>query len=68
MDTRDWMVPLVFLFGMAGAVSGQAASDLTEGFEKNDFSKYPWMHAATQTGTLQGRRGIPGSTALSPVR
>ena len=42
MKAKKWVVVVVFLFGMAGAVGGQAAGDTTEDFETNDFSKFAW--------------------------
>jgi hypothetical protein len=44
MDTKNWLVPLVFFLGMAGTVGGQMANVPTESFETNDFSKFPWVH------------------------
>ena len=44
MDARNWVVLLVFLLGMPGAVGGQKANVQTEDFETNDFSKFPWVH------------------------
>lgn len=44
MNVREWVVPWVFLFGVAGAVGGQAASDTTEDSETNDFSEFAWAH------------------------
>lgn len=44
MDTKNWLVPLVFFLGMAGTVGGKMANVPTEDFETNDFSKFPWVH------------------------
>lgn len=44
MGTKNWLVPLVFLLGMAGTVGGQMANVPTEDFETNDFSKFSWVH------------------------
>ncbi|UCC98477.1 MAG: hypothetical protein JSW66_01020 [Phycisphaerales bacterium] len=52
MDARDWVVPLVFLLGMACAVAGQTPGDPTEGFETNDFSKYPWVLAGDEDWSI----------------
>ena len=48
MNTRNWVVPLLFLLGIAGVVGGQTANVQTEDFETNDFSKYTWVHAGDE--------------------
>ena len=48
MNAGNWVVPLVFLLGMAGAAGGQTANFQTEDFETNDFSKFPWVHAGDE--------------------
>lgn len=68
MNARKWVVPLVCLFGMAGAVGGQTASDATEDFETGDFSKFPWAHADDAGWTvtsLQRHSGASGAKAGS---
>jgi len=44
MNTRNWVVLLLFLLCMPGVVGGQTANVQTEDFETNDFSKFPWVH------------------------
>jgi len=78
MGAKDWMVPLVFLFCMAGAVGGQTASDPTEGFETNNFSKYPWVHAGDEdwsttrqerhSGVYSAKSGSIGDNERSDLR
>ncbi len=48
MDARNWVVPLVFLLGMAGTVGGQMVNVQTEDFETNDFSRFPWVHGGDE--------------------
>ena len=58
MSPKNLLVPLVLLFGVVCTFGGQTAGDPTEGFEINDFSKYPWVHAGNEgwsTTTRQER-------------
>jgi len=61
MNARNWVVPLVFLFGMAGAVGGQTANGSTEDFETNDFSKFPWAHAGYEDWSTTPQEKHSGS-------
>jgi hypothetical protein len=61
MDARNWVVSLVFLFGMAGIVGGQTAGDATEDFETNDFSKLPWVHGGAADWSTTGQEKHSGA-------
>jgi hypothetical protein len=60
MDARNWVVSLVFLFGMAGVLGGQTAGDATEDFETNDFSKLPWVHGGAADWSTTGQERHSG--------
>jgi len=61
MDARNWVVPLVFLLGMAGAVCGQTANVQTEDFETNDFGKFPWQHYGDTNWTVTSWQSLSGT-------
>ncbi|MHC4511356.1 MAG: hypothetical protein ACYTAO_20800, partial [Planctomycetota bacterium] len=61
MSPKNWLVPLVFLLGMAGVVGGQMANDPTEGFETNDFSKFPWVRGGDEGWSTTRRQRHSGT-------
>jgi hypothetical protein len=60
MSPKNWLVPLVLLLGMDCTFGGQTAGDPTEGFETNDFSKHPWVHAGDEDWSTTGREKHSG--------